>query len=535
MLRSREAASTPAPRRPEPVPTAVNSDRLAFAAAVISVGVACWLPVLISVETRQLVGWAAAIILGLIVERLTRRFPATVLVAGLVLASSLVSSGLVTEGTRYMPVLVASTAVSYRFALELWRHKRVYSAPPRPVMIAVSLYLVWAAFAAATSVDRRLSATYVAGMFAVLVLTFWVIPNMLGDRSERKLLLAVIGGLGLAIALTVYVGSVLGPGTVFGRVVGDYVFGGLVLAGHPTGLEFGRSAGVYLTPFEPALVMAVGLLALLPAASFNRGRSGRLAALGVVFIIPALALTLDRSAWVAAAIAAGAYAALLATVRMRPMLSATVSLLFLLLLLAEATNQIGVNTLKEVCLVPVAQGATCPDWARQTAEVNLRGGSGLSGRQYLWAASWNAVKSRPLLGFGPGTDVIAIQTFLSGRGLTYKGLTSHSTWLRTAVEMGLPGLGLLLAVIACAAWIVARRLVRVIPSSSDPIGLVWPAILAGLLPAMTFEAFLLGGLTLSSLYLALAIGLLAIPPAPDQAARELPRSPIGARPAAANV
>src|SRR5207245_2362486 len=83
----------------------------AFGAPVIGVAVATWLPVLISVETRPIVGWAAAIVIGVIVERLTRALSPAVLVAGLVIAGALVASGLVTEATRYMSVLVASTAI----------------------------------------------------------------------------------------------------------------------------------------------------------------------------------------------------------------------------------------------------------------------------------------------------------------------------------------------------------------------------------------------------------------------------------------
>jgi len=55
------------------------------------------------------------------------------------------------------------------------------------------------------------------------------------------------------------------------------------------------------------------------------------------------------------------------------------------------------------------------------------------------------------------------------------------------------------------------------------------------LPAMTFEAFLLGGVTLSSLYLALVLGLLATPSAFVSAAVAPSRSAIAAKPAAANV
>jgi O-antigen ligase len=273
------------------------------------------------------------------------------------------------------------------------------------------------------------------------------------------------------------------------------------------------------------------------------------AALAILFMVPAMVLSLDRSAWLAAAVGAAFYAALLAAASLQPKFAAALALLFLLLLTAVTTNLVGVNVLREVCVIPLSPGQTCPDWARRLEELSLRGGGGLSGRQFLWSASWDAIKARPVSGYGPGTDVIAIQPYLHGPGLTYLGLSSHSTWLRAGVEMGLPGLVLLIAVIAASGLVFVRRLKlgpptrpRALRASNLPTGwggesveLVWPALLAGMLPAMTFEAFLLGGVTLSSLYLALALGMMAIPSVASTGDRAFSRAPSAATPAAATV
>src|SRR5437879_9831749 len=117
----------------------VRRAEVGFGSAVFGVGIATWLPVLISVETRPLVGWIAAIVVGLAIERLTRALSPAVLVAGLVIAGALVASGLVTETTRYMSVLVASTAIGVRCAMDMRWRKRLYSAPPLPVSIAAGL------------------------------------------------------------------------------------------------------------------------------------------------------------------------------------------------------------------------------------------------------------------------------------------------------------------------------------------------------------------------------------------------------------
>jgi O-antigen ligase len=483
------------------------------AAAVIAVGFASWLPVLIGVTTRPFLGYASAIILGLIVERLTGALSPVVLVAGLAASSSLVSSGVVTEETRYLPVLFAGSALGLRCAREMLRTRRLYIVPPRPVTVAAALYLGWAALTTATSIDRRLSATYVVGMLGVFVLAFWAIPNLLGKQQERELLLASLGGLAVAVAATVYLVSVHGPFTAFGRVVGDHLVGDLTVGGRATGLLFGRSSGIYLTPFEPAIVMAIGVVALLGFVSMRRGRERLPVNLSLAFTIPAILLTLDRTAWLAVAAAAAAFTVLSLMARLRWWTGAVVSLVLAVSLFALLTNSVGVNAVRPACSVPVPAGTSCPPGSQQSPESPLRGGTDLTGREYLWAASIAAIRTHPLVGYGPGTDALAIEPYLSGKGSPFKGLTSHSTWLRTAVEMGVVGLGLLGAVLVATGWIFLRQLLHRAPASRDPIQLALAASVAGLVAAMTFETFLLGGLTFSNLYVALAMGLLVLPPA----------------------
>jgi len=164
-------------------------------------------------------------------------------------------------------------------------------------------------------------------------------------------------------------------------------------------------------------------------------------------------------------------------------------------------NGIGANAIRNACT------ANC---AAAGDETPVRGGGGLSGREFLWKASEDAIKHRPILGYGPGNDVLAIDPYLSSNGVpagyTLTGLTSHSTWFRTAVEMGIPGLLFLIAIGLAVAWISVRRglSARALP---DATRIALGAAACGLLPAMTFETFLLGGVTFSSLLLAVALGL----------------------------
>ena len=111
-------------------------------------------------------------------------------------------------------------------------------------------------------------------------------------------------------------------------------------------------------------------------------------------------------------------------------------------------------------------------------------------------------------GFGPGNDVPALVPYLGGGGVHIQGLTSHSTWLRTGVEMGIPGLAFLIGVLGAVAW-AGRRGLRRLLDEGNAFQLALIASVCGLIPAMTFETFLLGGVAFSSLYLTLAVGLIA--------------------------
>src|SRR5260370_40303283 len=93
-------------------------------------------------------------------------------------------------------------------------------------------------------------------------------------------------------------------------------------------------------------------------------------------------------------------------------------------------NLIGANTVSTACT------ANCS--AVSGDETPLRGGAGLSGRQYLWAASADAIKHRPVLGYGPGNDVPAIDHYLGSSAKQARhnpvALSCHSAFVRTVRE-----------------------------------------------------------------------------------------------------
>jgi len=470
-----------------------------------------WLPVLVGVTTRALAGWAAAAVLAFAVERAIVRFPPRVLVAALLASGAFVPSGLVTDSTHYLPVAVTAGALSIRFVRNAWRSKHLERPAAEPVAVAVGVYLLWALVPTAFSIDHRVSLAYWVGMFAVCALVFWVSPLVIPRREDREFMLAVLGGLGVIVAATVYVLSPLGAISIFGRRVSDYQLIDLTVGGHGTGIHFGKSAGLFLAPLEPSLLMVVAMLALLGWASMRTGRwlwAGRAA---IVFLVPAILLTLDRSAWISASIATGVFAVLPAARRSAAVTAGVLCLVFTLSFFGVVANLVGANAIATACPTGCTQPAAGSD------EAPLRGGTGLSGREFLWSASVHAITHRPITGYGPGTNVPAIDAYLTGEGLRFKGLTSHDTWLRAAVELGVPGLLFLLVVLLSAAWVFLRAPRDPRPPTErrtgipDPTRVTFAVSLLGLLGAMTFESFFLGGVNFSNLYLGIALAMM-VPP-----------------------
>ncbi|HET7466508.1 MAG TPA: O-antigen ligase family protein, partial [Candidatus Dormibacteraeota bacterium] len=475
-----------------------------FAGLVAAVVFASWVPVLVGTTTRAAAGWVVAVAIAAGIAWLLRRLSLTVLVGGFVLSSALVPSGLVTESTHYMPVAVTGGALALRLAL-VARRDGLPRVPVMPIAVSVGLYLAWAAVTTVTSIDRRTSLVYLVGLVAVCGLAFWLVPASLTTAPDRDRLLAALGALGVAVAVSVYAVSMFGGFVLFGRTVGFYREVALTVGGATTALHFGYSSGAYITPLEPSVLMAVGVLALLGWSSTRSGRDRIGGWLAIAFMAPAILLTLDRSAQLAVIAGAGAFTVLAYATKARPGAALPVCVFFAVVFLLVFVNALGA--------VAVTSGCTA-NCSTSNPQDTIRGGTGLSGREFLWKASIEAVKHRPVFGYGAGNNVPAIAPYLGQdavrAGYSLGGLTSHSTWFRTAVELGIPGLALLLAVLLAVAWLFLRRFSGT-GERPDATLIALAAIVAGLVPAMTFETFLLGGVTFSSLVLTVAAGLL-VPP-----------------------
>lgn len=490
--------------KPNETENSTRTGNLSALAAVAAIVVASWLPVLVGATTRAAAGWVVAVAIAIAIAWMMRRSSLTVLAGGFVLSSALVTSGLVTESTHYMPVAVTGGALALRMAFDA-RTGGLPRLPAMPIAVTVGLYLAWAALTTVTSIDRRTSLVYLVGLVVVCGLAFWLLPASITTTPDRDRLLAALGALGVAVAVSVYAVSIFGGFAVFGRTVGFYREVALTAGGATTGLDFGYSSGAYLTPGEPSIVMTVGVLALLGWTSTRSGRERGLGWLAIAFLVPAILVTLDRSAQLAVIAGAGAFTVLAYMTRARPGAAPLICVLFAVVFLLVFVNALGAVTVKSGC------AANCTS---SNPQDTIRGGTGLSGREFLWKASIEAIKHRPVFGYGAGNDVPAIAPYLTKdatqAGYNLGGLTSHSTWFRTAVELGVPGLLLLLAVLVTVAWLFLRRVAGSEPRP-DATQIALASIVAGLVPAMTFETFILGGVTFSSLALTVAAGLLLAP------------------------
>ena len=120
---------------------------------------------------------------------------------------------------------------------------------------------------------------------------------------------------------------------------------------------------------------------------------------------------------------------------------------------------------------------------------------GLSGRTLLWRAALHVAQNHWFLGVGPGQSPSALAPYVPA---AYVGLTPSNGPLETLVELGLVGLLLWAAVVACAIVAVWHR-----AASVRHFGL-WAALLVAGLVEQLAESSFLGGISFED-YLFLAV------------------------------
>src|SRR5262249_26109711 len=150
-----------------------------------------------------------------------------------------------------------------------------------------------------------------------------------------------------------------------------------------------------------------------------------------------------------------------------------------------------------------------PALLKRGPREQIRGGFSLTERDGLWAASLKAVRHQPVAGSGLGTDAPPLAPYPGPQFAVYTGISSHSGWLRTAVEMGIVGLLLLAGIWAAVLWLTLTALRRRRALLGSPTVVALLALALAFLADQSFEVYLLGGLGLPNLLSAVTVGMLA--------------------------
>jgi hypothetical protein len=479
------------------------------------------------------VALAAATLIALGLAFWTGRTRAAPLVLSLVPATILANSGLMPATTYFLPTATLGLALVMYEAASIARSRSVPALPWRPLVACAVLYVIAAAISSIFSIRPATSVPYLVGIVIILVVTLWVGPWVLSSSTRIASLFALIGAAGVAVTALSLLFSLTGPVPWLGRWLGVYLVEELTLNGQPTGIALLRTTGPFLAPGGQALALVPAILALL-ALRPGLGRHGRLiTGLALVVVTAGLLSTFTRAGWLAVVIGSGLLAIQPVRSRRIDLPAAAVCLVmavsFVALLMnyvgadyrpdltaaripdvgsiqADPTGEGAIDTVPAIPEPVVPGGSPAPDGS--APRFQSRGGSELSGRLELWSASVRAIRDSPWVGYGPGTNAIALDPYLTGEGRRFVGLTSHNTWLRTWMELGILG------ILGFVGFVVVALIAGVRGGSTTPerqsLRMGALAIFVGLLAAQGFETFLLGGVNMPSFVWSMAAGLLAL-------------------------
>lgn len=481
----------------------------------------------------------------------SRRRPEVPILA-LLFSAALIGSPITPAESRYVPSLICMATSVATLGLCLYRGNRL-QIPVRSVAILLLAYVAAAGISTLTSTDQRLSLTYLGGIILTLGTVFIVAPTLLTTATARFALAATAGVIGLVLAAASVALWLLGPVPAFGHSLGIYLITELRLGDSLTGLVIPRASGPYIAPGNQALNLSIALVSVLAIRRMVGSRTRRVVLFGIALIIVAILVTMSRTGWLVAIVGVLVFGAIgvLRTrsngygVRHRTFIdgAALGALVVLGVMLGGLlTNTIGANARDDLARTrygdvapdrtengivndvasPSAPGIggtmadpsppPSPAVSAAASPAAVRGGAESSSRGIIWAASMAAIAERPLTGYGPGTNAEALAPFLTGANAYYRGLTSHSTWLRTTLEMGVIGLAAMLGIIVATALTILRRW-PVDERLLEPSTWALVASTAAIFVGQSLETLLLGGLTYASLYWALAMGILTTRPA----------------------
>jgi O-antigen ligase len=455
---------------------------------------------------------AAAIACGLALW--ARRMGAEPLVLSLVPATMLANSGLMPAATYFLPTATLGLSLVISEIGSFARSRSIPPLPRGPLVACAVLYVIAAVLSTAFSIRPETSIPYLAGIIIILIVTLWLGPWILSSSDSAARLFALIGAAGVVLTTLSIVFSLTGPVTWLGRSLGVNLVYELTLNGHPAGIILLRTTGPFLAPGGQALALVPAILALL-ALRPGLGHRGRLIALlAIIFVTAGLLSTFTRDGWLAVLVGTVVLVARQARSRRIDPAPTAVCLVMGIAVLGILTGVIGADYRVDLTAARNGQSPSVDVAASHEGAIDAvpalqaRGGSELSGRLEIWSASVRAIRDSPWVGYGPGTNAIALDPYLAGVSRRFVGLSSHNTWLRTWLEFGILGIA------GFVGFVVAVLIVAVRGRPSTPerqairIGAL--AIFVGLFAAQGFETFLLGGVSMPSFVWSMAAGLLAL-------------------------
>lgn len=348
--------------------------------------------------------------------------------------------GAVPAAWQYAPWLFPAAIL----VLVVWFRRRRFRPPPETAVAwAAGLYAAWVALSGALN-WRTGDLRYAVGVPFVLLVLFWALPRVAAERRTAPFvqLLRVVA---LAMAVLSAAAGVAALSAHVGYVV-------------PVGR---RQLLAWQWPFANKNTLgylgALGVPAAAALALDARG-TARLGWAGVLLVdLVGLGMSYARTGWIAAAVGLVVMVATLARGRARVGLLAVFAAV--------------------LALVVVKTG---------TARLDALWGHGLSGRGGLWEAALVVFRQHPLLGVGPGNAPQALAPYVPA---AYRGLTPHDGALETLVELGLPGLVLVVAAVVGAVV----RAVRV--RGGTPLFWAWLGLLFAALTEQVAESAFFGGVS----------------------------------------
>lgn len=344
----------------------------------------------------------------------------TAVFAAIILAASLTASPLVPTAIGYGLIVIAYGFVG---ALIVFRNEiSVYIYWP----ILAPAVVIWGLFAVSFVVNIGRSSLLRLLAFTVFTgITILVVPAVI-DRRAAFRALSRVGAILVLIGL---------PVTLLGTIdFGLFVLKPWALPRQIAGTTYHIPRSIFVTSNQLAALAAFGAIAAI--AELVRDRSA-IATLLVIVNIVGVVATISRSGMIVLVAGVGLYAAY------------------------AALGKTGVTIAAVGGLAAIAAGLVV---------LLIVAPDTLTGRSALWEATVEAIAHRPVVGWGLGSDGLAIQPWYEGLP-AYSGFGTHNSYLRVFLDGGIVA-GVAYLVLSVAALVTALRAVPGCRSRPAAIGTV---------------------------------------------------------------